>query len=294
MGMKHIHIKEFCGIREMVLILALLVACLDNARGDDMADYRDSGVIGEKKTTTGEVTTTHPSGATITSLTGGRKTITPVVNDDVAYFDLNGDYSFHFSCPNWKYKIESFWSNPDANQERTGFSVALIPSQESSFIEVKELDIILQSPLNTEPTTEELNSIQRNGYVESPLQGEERNLAAKQSIQWIINNGLDGYFFNNNEHVEFSVQSLGNKEFIKAELNVLSKGESGTQKCTIWALNERGYRFRNGNNLRRVETWVCLVISNGSDFSDFVSQAKMIPETLEFNSGRNVYSDLKN
>ena len=277
-----------------ITFIGLLCFDLANVIGSeaDLKMYRDSGIIGEKKTLQSEKVYHEPkTGSTFRFLNKGTFA-TPKVIDGVAYFDLNGDYKFKFECIDWKYSIMAHWSSPDVTIERVGFSVTLESPGKETIIELKNLDIPVSGSLSTPINQEQLDALQFKTYVEDPLIGDERILAAQQAIKWILNKGLDGYEVANGMPIKFTSEDIGNKLFIKAEIDIFSQKERILKKCVIWALNYRGSRLKRKENVRWMETWTCQLITNSSNYSSSVAKTYMILEALKFDDGRDVYPDL--
>lgn len=176
-------------------------------------------------------------------------------------------------------------------EERIGFLASLLSPNKKTVIDVKEIDVPVNLSLATVLTQEQLNLLRSQSYVEDSFVGDDQILAAQQAIQWVLNKNLDGYEVSNDEPVEFTVEHINNKDFVKTEINVFSKKENVTKKCVIWALNRRGYRFAEEANIRRMYTWICQVISDSSINSDI--SPRMILETLDFNPARSMFNDAK-
>lgn len=292
MVMKHINITNRYFFIALIIFVNLFCTKLTSVMGDDLRTHRDSGVIGEKKTIEeAKIYRDKITGATYQFHKHGTF-ITPRVIGDVAYFNLNYDYSFNFKCLNWKYNLKAYWSSADA-EERTGFLASLVSPDKKTVIDVKEIDVPVNLSLATMPTQEQLNILQSQSYVEDPFVGDERILAAQQAIQWVLDKNLDGYeITSDGRPVKFTIEHINNKDFVKTEINVFSKKENITKKCVIWALNRRGYRLRDAN-IRRMYTWICQVISDPSVYSDIAFKARMIPETLDLNPVRTFFADTK-
>lgn len=273
----------------------MLCLCLSNAIGSeaDLKMYRDKGVVGEKKTLQEGKFYYEPTTGSTFHFPKKGTFVTPQVNGNVAYFDLNGMYNFRFECLNWRYSIAAHWSSPNVAEERDGFSVSLESPDRVTFIETKEVDILVTGTLSTSITQEQLNAIQSKGYTEDPFVGEERILAAQQAVKWILDNGLDNYEVMSGMPINFGSENIGNKLFVKATVDVFSKKDNLTKKCTIWALNCRSYRFKKSNE-RWTETWICQLISDPIGYPSTVAKTHTILETLKFNPGRNIYPDLIN
>lgn len=285
-------IKDCFG--SFIFSIGLLCLCLSNAIGSeaDLKMYRDKGVIGEKKTLQeGKVYYEPTTGSTFHFPKKGTF-VTPQVSGNVAYFDLNGMYNFRFECLNWRYSIAAHWSSPNVAEERDGFSVSLESPDRVTFIETKEVDIPTSGSLSTSATQEQLDAIQLKGYVEDSFINDERVLAAQEAVRWILDKNLDNYGIID-EPIKFSSENIGNKLFVKTEINVFSKKENIIKKYAIWALNCRGYRFKRKANVRWSETWICELITDSSNYSSAIAQVHMILETFKFDTGRNVYQDLK-
>ncbi len=278
-----------------IAFVGLLCFYLTNAMGsgDYLKTLRDSGIIGEKKTLQKEKIYYEPNTGSTFHFPKGGTFVTPKVIGDVAYFDLSGN-SFKFACLGWKYSIKTYWSSPDVTEERVGFSVSLESPDKKIFIDLKEIDIPVSDSLFTPITQEQIDALQFKTYVEDPLIVNERILAAQQSIKWILEKGQDNYNVTDDMPIKFTSEQVGNKEFVKAEVDIFSKKENVGKKCLIWALNYRGYRLKNTENVRRMYTWICQVITNSSDYSSAVAKAHMILETFKFHSDSNAYPDLKN
>ncbi|MBL7130494.1 MAG: hypothetical protein ISS45_03690 [Candidatus Omnitrophica bacterium] len=300
MGIKLINQNKIIG--NFVITFIIFIGCLCLKLPDTMgseADLkmrRDSGIIGEKKTVQGEkVSYDQTSGITYHVRTKGTF-VTPKLVGDVAYFGLDGNlgYTFRLNCRDWKYNIKAYWSSPVVTEERVGFSVSLESPDGGTFIDIKEVDIPAFAPLSTSPTREQSNIVQTKGkgYVEDPFLGDERILAAQQAIKWILDTSQDGYEVRG-EPIKFTSEQIGNNVFVKAEIDIFSKKENLLKKRAIWALNYRGYRLKNEENARRMETSVYQVISDHSNYSNAVAKMSTILETFKFDSGRNVYPDLK-
>ncbi|MFH1442166.1 MAG: hypothetical protein ABIH18_09035 [Candidatus Omnitrophota bacterium] len=283
--------------KSFIIIFIILLCCnFVNAMesATSMKMYRDTGTIGEKKTLhAGKVYYEPKTGSTFHFPKKGTF-VTPLVIGNVAYFDLNGMYSFKFECLNWKYSIAAYWSSADIPEGKVGFSTSLESPDKEISIKIKEVDIPVSGSLSTSPTQEQLDAIQLKGYVEDPFISDERVLVAQQAIKWIIDNDLDGYKVVNEVPINFTSENIGNKLFVKIAIDIFSKKKNVTKKCIIWALNCRGYRFKKKVSVRWAETWVCQLISDSSDYLSTVAQTHMILETLKFDRGRNVYPNLIN
>ena len=116
-------------------------------------------------------------------------------------------------------------------------------------------------------------------YVD-PLTTEERQLAAKEIIRGLLSKGVEGYQANDLEKLHYTVEPLGQKDFVKVEVD-LSKGTM-KKKSVIWALNIRGYRPKDTSDKRRVETWVCELVSDPLGFESVETKMAEILETLRF------------
>lgn len=272
--------------------------CLNQTKamgsGDDLRMERDAGIIGEKKTLEAGKTYYEPKTDSTFQFPHRGSFVTPKVISSTAYFgsDRGLGYSFNLDCLDWRYNIIAQWSSSDVTEERFGFSVTLESPDKNIFIGVKEINIPVSGQLATSTAIE---VFQLKTYAEDPLIGNERILAAQQAIKWILEKGLlDGYKISSDETIRFSVEDIGNKQFVKTEVNVFSNKEYTAKKCTIWALNFRGYRLRRMENVRWMETWVCQIISDASDYSSALVKAYRILETFKFDAGGNVYQDLKN
>ena len=96
MAMKHINITNRYSLVALIIFVNLFCIQLTSAIGDDLRTHRDSGVIGEKKTIASpEVSRYKNTGITYQVHRSG-SFVTPKVIGDVAYFNLNYDYSFSF------------------------------------------------------------------------------------------------------------------------------------------------------------------------------------------------------
>lgn len=258
--------------------------------GDELKMERDTGIIGEKKTLeTGKTYYESKTGSTFQFPKRG-SFVTPRVIGDTAYFgsDKGLGYSFNLDCLDWRYSIIAHWSSPNVTEERVGFSVSLESPDKKIFVGTKEIDITASDRLGTPSTIE---SFQSKTYIEDPFVGNERILAAQQAIKWILEKGLDGYKISSDDPVKFNVENIGGKQFVKTEVNVLSDSGYTTKKCTIWALNFRGYRLRRAENLRWMGVWICQVISDSTDYSNALAKAYRILKTFEFDRSANVYPD---
>lgn len=279
MRMKHINITNKVLFIAIFVLFNLFCIKLPNAISDDMRAYRDSGIIGEKKTIQ-EVKTTHYKNTGITYQNyKGRSFVTPIVDGNIAYFNVNYEYAFSFKCINWEYSLKAYWYNGDVGEERTGFALNLISPEENAIIDIKEIDVPVISSLATRPTEEQLRILRSQSYVEDPVIGEDSILAAQQAIRWILKNE---HGFSGNEPIQFIKEQKNNKIFVKAEIDI------GLKKCTIWALVRRGYRLENDANKRRMYAWICKVITNSSVDSN--NQMQMIFETLDFNPAESLFN----
>lgn len=297
MAMKHINIKSVINILGILCLLSLSLLKINLANAMEMKTdkdpnlktSRDSGTIGEKKTLQGEKSYLDPKTGITYNIYKVGTFVTPKIFGNIAYFGPNIGYNFRLACLNWKYKISAYWSSSDDTIDRVGFLVSLKSPDSTILIETKEVDMAVFAPLDILPTEEQIKIEQAKGYVEDPFGGEERILAAKQAIKWILNNDLDDYNAINNS-IKFSLEQISTHAFVKTEIEVFSKKDNTTKKCVIWALNCRGYRF---GGKRQAETWLCQVISDGSAYSDAMANAYAILKTFKFDKDRNVYPDLK-
>ncbi|HUK81922.1 MAG TPA: hypothetical protein VLZ12_04750, partial [Verrucomicrobiae bacterium] len=125
-----------------------------------MKDYRDQGVIGEKKTRVAKPT----SGVIISK--ASESLVTPFVAGDEALFGNEfGDlfrlrYSFRFACLGWRYNIEAYLTNP-GQPERISSVVDLESPDKKTRVTVKLLDVALSAAFN-HPLTEEQIQQQRS------------------------------------------------------------------------------------------------------------------------------------
>jgi hypothetical protein len=286
-----------------------------NAMGKDlMREYRDSGVIGEKKTTV-----TKPTSGIIISK-ASESLLTPLVIDGDALFgsefghEFRLRYSFRFACLGWKYRIAGYMTNP-GKEESSGWIVDLQSPDDKTQVNVKLVDVAFGDAFR-HPLTEEQIQRQRaaqekldRDYQRSeasgirvmsrytppypdPMNREERILAGKEVIGRLLGKGVDGYKLAEGSRIRFSSETVSKKEFVMGEAD-LDKASS-KKKCIVWALNISGYRPKNEPDGRRGNTWVCLIVCDPSDFSAVGAKARRILETLRFAaSDQNVYPDLR-
>ncbi len=288
---KHINITNRYFFIALIIFVKLFCVELTSAIGDDYKTYRDSGVIGEKKTLEeAKIYRDKITRATYQFHKHGTF-ITPRVISDVEYFNLNYDYSFDFKCLNWKYNLKAYWFSGDVGEDRTGFLASLVSPDKKTVIDVKEIDVPVNLSLATVLTQEQLNILQSQSYVEDPFIGDDRILAAQQAIQWVLDKNLDGYAVTSDGPIKFTLEQINNKVFVRTDVDVFSKKENITKKCVIWAVNRRGYRFKDEENVRRMYTWICQVISDSSVYPDIVLKARMILETLDLNPVRTFFAD---
>jgi len=258
----------------------------------DLKMRRDSGIIGNKKTTQGAKEYYDDSTGITYNVRRKGTFVTPKVVGDVASFGLDGNlgYTFRLACRDWRYSIKAYWSSPYVNEERDGFLVSLESPDSGIFIDIKEIDIPVSAQSSTSLTQEQLNIAQTRGYVEDPFLGDDRMLAAQQAIKWVL--GQEGYEIRG-ESIKFTSEHIGHKVLTKAEIDIFSKERNIMKKCAIWALNYRGYRLKNQENVKRMETSVYQAISDHSNYANAVDKMVAILETFKFDDGRNVYPDLK-
>lgn len=284
--------------RNFIIVLIVLISLFYCRLGgamenlDDVLKWdRDAGIIGEKKT----IYTDYDNFAVkIYRDVKKGTTVTPKVINGIAYFGLNGGlgYTFNLNCLDWRYNIKAHWSSPDVKEERTGFSVNLESPDKKTFISTKEIDIPARPPLSTPTKQNQYDTIQLKGYIEDPFVGDERILAAQQTIRWILDKELDTYRVRG-DSIEFTSEQIGNYVFVKTEVELFFKNEEIIKKCMIWALNFRGARLKNNENVRWMETWICQIISDSLNYASNIVKAHVILETFKFDSGRNIYPDLK-
>lgn len=283
----------------IALITFIILVCCNLSKamggGDYLKELRDSGVIGEKKTVEDPRIASHcnpKTGAISNVYRRGSSLVTPRVIGDMVYFGLDPyspnsrsqlGYSFMSKCMGWKYDIKAYWSSADVTEERTGFSVSLESPDDKTFIDIKYIDIPVIPPLSTPATQEQLNILQTQTYVEAPFVGEERILAAQQAIKWLLTKGSDNYEISKDYAINFSTEKIGNKEFVRAEADVFSKEENVMKRSVVWALNDRGIRLQSMENVRWMETLICQVVADESDYLSAAAKAHMILETLKFN-----------
>lgn len=291
-------------IKRVILVFVFLVffgfnlaSAMESATS--MKDSRDTGIIGERKTIQGEKVYYEESTGITYHVRKRGTFVTPQVIDDIAYFGsyqqgypTSLGYSFRLSCLNWKYSIVAYWSSPDVTKERVGFSVDLESPDKKTAIYIKEVDIPVSGVLATFPNQKQLDALQLKTYVEDPFLGDERILAAQQAIRWILDRERDNHEARDSS-ISFTSEQIGNYVFVKTEADIFSKKENVIKKCVIWALNFRGARLKKNESIRWMETWICRVISDPSNYSSAMAQARTIIETFKFDSGRNVYPDLK-
>lgn len=295
MVMKLINITNRYSLIALIIFVNLSCSYLASVMESptNLKMYRDTGLIGEKKTTQGKKAYYNRSTGMTNYVYEMGNLVTPEVIGDVAYFNLNYDYSFNFKCLNWKYNLKAYWFSGDVGEERIGFLASLVSPDKKTFIDVKEIDVPVKLSLATVLTQEQLNMLQSQSYVEDSFVGDDRILAAQQAIQWVLDKNLDGYEIASDGPIKFTSEQINNKVFVRTEIDVFSKKENITKKCVIWALNLRGYRLKRNENVRRMETWICQVISDSSVYPDIVFKARMIPETLDLNPARNVFPNMK-
>jgi len=255
--------------------------------GDDMKLNRDTGVIGEKKTTHGR-RESYDQKTGITYVRHKSSFVTPVVVGDTAYFDLDV-YKFNFSCLGWPYSLQAYWSGVngasgwDVNANRAGFFVRLESPDENTIIETIEVDIPVDAPLLTTATPEQAQALHHQTYTEDPFLGEERFVAAQQAITWVLKQGLLKYQAITDTPLRFMVEPIGEHTFVKTEVEVIDQKAQVTKKCVLWALNLRGYRLQGAEDIRKMETWICSIIGDAPDHASLAAKARMVLETLTFN-----------
>jgi hypothetical protein len=279
-----------------------------------MKNYRDSGVIGEKKTRVAKPNT----GVRI--YRGNESFVTPLVIGDEALFgsefgnSYHLGYAFRFACLGWRYNIKAYLVNPGA-EERISSPVDLESPDKKTRVNVKLIDVAFSAAFN-HPLTEEQIQQQRaaqdkldreyqrteaigiavlSRYVPpypDPLSHEERILAGKEVITRLLAKGVNGYKLREADQIRFSVEQVSGKKFVRGQANLY--GANVQKKCVVWALNISGYRLKDAPDKRRGNTWVCQVISDPLDFLSVEAKAHRIIETLKFASGdQNVYPDLR-
>ena len=289
MVIKHTNITNKYFFIAFAIFVNLFCIKLTNAISDDMRTYRDSGVIGEKKTTKeAKIYRDKITGATYQFHKHGTF-VTPRVVGDTAYFNLSYDYAFYLKCLNWKYTLKAYWFSGNVGEERIGFSVNLASPDKKTFIDVKEIDVPVNSSLAPLLTQEQLNILKSQSYVEDPFVGNERVLASQQAVKWILDKGLDGYGVMNDKSIKFTLDHAGDKEFVRTEIDVFSKKENITKKYVVWALNLRGYRLKRDEKVRRMYTLLCQVTTDSSNYLSSVANAQMILETLNLTPAKKMF-----
>jgi len=198
-------------------------------------------------------------------------------------------YNFNFKGLGWPYRLQAYWSgadgtpHPDVTADRVGFWVQLESPDKTTVIQTQEVDIPVTASLTTPLTPAQLEVLQHQTYVEDLFIGEERLLAAQQALTWLVEQGWREYRALTATPLQFTIEQIGDKTFVRTELEVVTKGTQATKKCVLWALNLRGYRLKGTENIRGMETWICWVISAVPDYQDLAGQARTILETLAFN-----------
>ena len=264
------------------------------AMGNSLSDinqlYSDKGIIGEKKTRVGKKHYyDRKTGITLTSHTKNVTFVTPAIVGDVAHFNVLSAYIFDFICVDWKYWINEGWQSKEIISDRVSLVIRLLSPDSGIEIETKILDLVALSQLNISPTDEQRIILQSKA-ADDPFSGEERILAAQQAAKWIITNDLGGYKVMAKKPIEFKTETIGNKEFIKAEVYI-SDGIRN-KMCGIWALNYWGYREKGDK--RRMLVWTAKIISDPVEFQEILIHSRMIFETLEFPAiNQTVYPDLR-
>ena len=255
-----------------------------------MKSYKDEGVIGDKKTREGKIIVYDDKlGATHTFITKGATLVTPVVSDDVGTFEFT-EYKFDFSCIGWHYWVEEGGLHK-VGEPWVGFITKLEAPDKSVFITVKTIDLLAKNGLNTQPTQEQRTTSKQKAVDDLGMSEKERYLAAEQAIGWII-----GVEFNNAARLNIAPQDIGNKKFLKAEVDI-SDSNMNLKKCEIWALNYWAYREYERPENRRIITWVAIIKADPDvpATTDILQQTRGIFETLEFTKwNQAVYPDLKN
>lgn len=251
---------------------------------------QDQGIIGDKKTKAQE-RVYHDAiiGANYHLRRKGTTYITPVVVNDIAHFEFDFEYSFDFICSGWEYNIKSGIMNI-GRKERFGYVINLESPDRNTFIGIKKLDLIAGEPLNTQAKEKQPELLPKKA-IDDPFVGEERILATKQAIEWLLHNDLGEYKVTSN-FFDYDEVIINNKNFVELKVDI-SDGLH-KKRCIIWALNYWGYR--EGSGERRMLVWAAKIISSVSDFDAIINMTKMIPETLKFTTSRTrnqtVYSDL--
>ena len=286
----------------------------DEAFRELMKDYRDQGVIGEKKTRVAKPT----SGVAIYKT--GESLVTPLVVGDEAVFgsefgkSLTLRYGFRFACVHWKYDVAGYLTN-HTKEDNVGWIVNLESPDKRTRVNVKLWDVTLSAAFDHPLTAEQIQQRDtEQGKLDSkyredeaagikiasrytvpypdPLSGDERILAGKEVISRWVGKGIDSYEIGEGGQIHFSSEKVSNKEFVRGDLD-LNKGNI-KKKCVIWVLNLSGYRFKAVPDKRRANMWVCQVVSDPPDFSSIDIKAHRILETLRFApNDQNVYPDLR-
>lgn len=295
-------------VHYIMILCTLIVLGGSSSTADAMGDSvktmralgRDRGIIGESKTRRGKETFRDAkTGITHHMHMRGATFVTPEVTKDIAYFDVEHEYTFLFRCLNWKYYIESGYLNTTeedhinwaiANKVLFGWQIDLESPTKDIFISTKRINLPVSNQLNTALSKQQIDEVLREGVVSDPCLGGERVLAAQEAIKWTIREDLSGYTMVSTFEPIFSIEKIGNKEFIKTIVDITD----GTKrkKGSIWALNY--WAYRNKPEKRRVVVWVAKIICDLEKFQEATEQTYMIFETLQFpKDNQGVYPDLK-
>lgn len=274
-------------------VLILVVSSIASTLwADEYKTLRDSGIIGERKTLEAEnVKQDYATGISYQRHKHG-SFVVPMVIDGRAYFNLNYRYSFYLRCMDWSYQLKAYWFKGEMGKEREGFSVKLVsPSKKVSII-VSQIDVFLMGALATTPTQEHHLILGKQTYVEDPLIEMEMRSAGEQAITWVLRN-LDGYTLLATEVPTFTMESINNQDFVKAEVNVTTLKDGSQRKALLWALPFRGYRLQGEESMRRMHAWVCVVLAEPEEYDGAVALARMIPETLDWEPAKKLFSKRK-
>lgn len=248
---------------------------------------KDKGVIGDKRTRAEKkVYYDQKRDTTYIFPSKNRTFVTPVVIDDVAKFKFDGEYAFDFLGIGWSYRVQSGCLDIE-QKNRLGWVVELQSPDKKDIIATKELDLPAEYSLNTVPTEEVVSVLPK--AAKDPFIGEERILATKQAIRWVLSNDLGNYSVINNATINYATEIISNKEFVKTEVDI-SDG-SRIRKCIIWGINLWGYR--NKPEERKMIVLMIRVITEPDNLSSALSKAHTILKTLSFKNNQCAYSDLK-